>query len=515
MLLPVTSAFAGTAAEDYVKQASLLKPGHAAAVLTADLLGEPLPAGLSLELAKFLRDNSADADSDEAKANMAEFADAFVRSLVGTATNGPRTPQPRQKAAADLPAIPSVPVDPAQPVLPQLWNTYGLGVTLSWVVASYGAPDLAPWMLPGSARAIGTYTKSAVSPTVTTGTPFVPGLTAGVTVGTSYTLTAGTDIDALVLTALDSNVLTDAIAVHVPVSLQVAVTVTCTRATVFLGVSRCAVPTSTNPSMSTSTVTSMLDKVLATNATYTFGYPLNAGVFPTRATATDVLQVVYDALGTVWTQGPREKWLVSPFAGVGGLETLAPGTGVADLTTQAPPVSFFGMQTAVPASSSVNTVNTAFAALGLGNIPLRQSEPVALGAPLAAVKDWGMGPTAGYRVAEVRAGHNNLFVVRWHNLSTTTLGTFFDNLTALLGTAALPSLAATLPSAQATVYYDVPTGEYAFGEDRMDAQGAVYKVDWTVARDAPTLTVPPTLPQGSALLPVAKDAVCALSGVCL
>ncbi|MGQ0620298.1 MAG: hypothetical protein ACT4QA_10315 [Panacagrimonas sp.] len=477
-------------AEEIVQAASELSPVAAGAALAATVLGETLPPGLQLQLIQFLRDTAANPNNPQGPAHLDAFSDALIQATLNTALNGVTLP--------DLPALGiTLPITPGQvPTIKQVWDTYGVAKTAAFLVGSLVVPDLAPIVLPHNTRSAGSYSKTVTS-TVITGQPFVPLLTTGVVVGRNFTTTITLDSDNLVTTALDQNVVTDLIVVHAPLSVSLAVKGTCTR--VVIG--RC-----TQVSQTSSTFQN--DKVFATNPTFTFAYPINAGQFPTRLTAQDAFQTAYDALGTLHTQKARDPLVTSPFASLPGFQPLVPGTGLADLATQAPPVNYFGLSTeagSLAQALSQGLASPLLTALNQGTIRTREraAYPFVLDLdgpgllPGLAVPDYALGLTAGYRAAEVRTGKVSIMVVRWHNIGTSTVGETVNNLGTQLGGLGpvLTTVGGAVPaSAPATIYYDVPVGAYTLSATRVDAQGAVYKNDWRVAAQGVNVPVPPTLP---------------------
>jgi hypothetical protein len=484
--------------------ASILNPEEAAAALTALVMGEQLPAPLSLEVLKFLRDFGAE-NGEAGTPEMGEMSESLTRFLMGTLASAGAGEMPTDR----LPELP-IPFAPSNgvPSLNDIFTIYGIGTTVSYLVAAYAVPDLGPWVLPHNIRVISDYVKINNN-TETTGQPFTPFVTSGMTVGRNFTITNTTDVDAVIATALDQHTVNDVIVIQAPLSISIALTTTCTRVTF----GRCS-----NISLSTSTTNN--DKVLARDASYTFAYPLNAGQFPTRATAMDLFQVVYDALGTLHAQKPREATAASPFAQIPGFEALVPGTGLADLSTQAPKVNFYGAQVSEGSLADVGTsrvLGPLLSALRQGNLDVRRvaasgeapSSPLPLPVsfsgslngqslnPLSLV-DNRLGVTAGYRVDEVRAGKINIMAVRWHNIGTETVGKAVDN---VIGS--LPGIGSRLPagsaaealkSTPATFYYDVPVGEYVLSDDRVEGTNSVFATDYAIAGTPPTLSIPPKAP---------------------
>lgn len=507
--LPAAPSTASTAALPGFDTPSILNPEEAAATLTALIMGQQLPAPIELELAKFLTDFSS-TDPQQIAPEMAAMGEQLAQFLIGTLTAGSNGELPMDR-------VPNLPIEglPAgeMPSLDSIYAAYGAATTVSYLMAAYAVPDLAPWALPHNIRVVANQINTKTSNS-TSGNAFTPLVTSGVTVGQSFTNTTTLDIDALIATALDQHTVNDVILIQAPLSTSLNITVTCTRVLL----NRCA-------GISTNVATTSNDKVLARDATYTFAYPLNAGQFPTRATATDLFQVAYDAMGSVHAQKPRDPIAASPFVNIPGLEALVPGTGLADLSTQAPAVNFYGFQGAdgllpTPGSFALPT-------------PSADSLPSLDGLSLASNR---MGPTAGYRVEEVRAGKTNVMVVRWHNLGTETLGKAIDGVTGqLLGslnstpalplplptgalplpalptlptgdlpTDRLPSAAELLRSAPATISYAVPAGAYALTDNRVEGTDNVFATDFAIAGDPPALTLPPKLPTQGDLMALAS-----------
>lgn len=289
----------------------------------------------------------------------------------------------------------------------------------------------------------------------------------------------------------------------------------------------------------TTTTENVQDKVLATNASYTFAYPLNAGQFPTRATAMDIFQVAYDALGTLNDQKPREA-------------------------TAAPKVNSYGVQ--VTRGGAVDTAASrllapVFNALPIGPLNIRRIDPVVgnntnplpLPLPFQASgsvngQDFGsllqldsrLGMTAGYAVNTVKTGKINIMAVRWHNLGTETLGRAIANLGSALQTtqlsgltaqipgldrvpgldqvpgvpslsAGIPSAALALKSAPATFYYDVPEGEYVLGSERVNGNSLI-ALDYPIAGTPPSISLPPKMPSAADLQILANNIQALISG---
>ena len=182
-----------------------------------------------------------------------------------------------------------------------------------------------------------------------------------------------------------------------------------------------------------------------------------------------------------------------------------PGTGLSDLATQAPPVNYFGLSTregAVVSQVTQGVVDPVLDALKLGKIRTRERDALPYtidldggdALPGVTIPDYALGMTAAYRADEIRAGQVNVMVVRWHNIGALTVGETLDNVSGELG---FPNTdyAGALPSAPASIFYDVPAGQYIFGEARADTRGAVYKTDWRVAAPGLDIPIPPTLPE--------------------
>lgn len=399
---------------------------------------------------------------------------------------------------------------------------------MAYLVATYAVPDLGPWILPHNVRSLTNYVKTTNN-TVTDGTVIIPFITGGVKKGQSFTITNTTDIDAVIATALDQHTVNDTIVVQAPLSIEVTINGVCNS--VLFG--RCT------DLKVTTTTENVQDKVLATNASYTFAYPLNAGQFPTRATAMDIFQVAYDALGTLNDQKPRE-------------------------TTAAPKVNSYGVQ--VTRGGAVDTAASrllapVFNALPIGPLSIRRVDPVVgsnanslpLPLPFQASgsvngQDFGsllqldsrLGMTAGYAVNTVKTGKINIMTVRWHNLGTETLEHAIDNLGSALQTtqlsgltaqipgldrvpgldqasslpslpAGIPSAALALKSAPATFYYDVPEGEYVLGSERVNGNSLI-ALDYPIAGTPPSISLPPTLPSAADLQALASNIQALISG---
>ncbi len=457
------SAAAHAAAAPAIEGASALLPHEAAAVLSAQAAGERLPPALALELAKFLRD-TLNPDNGSAASARSQFSGDASRALLALGIRG--------RAAPDASGLGITPFA-AGTTLQQVYDVLGQVNTVGWLVGAALVPELESLIGPHNLRQIGQYRVAATS-SVTTGAPFVVNVTTNVTVGQRFTVSTTLDVDALLVSAVDQALLSDTLVSQTPVSSTLAVTRTCLRISLPITGRRC-LEASDSSSLSSN------DKVLATHPSYRFAYPINAGQFATRLTASDPALAAYDTLGTLHSQLPRDPLASSPFTGIPGFETLVPGTGLADIATQAPPVNFFGVQTTSDASLIGNVVgdilNPTLALLGLGGIDLRLHAPVppqGLLGGLLSLPRHRLGVTAGYRAAEVRAGKTNLLFVRWHNLGSSTVTGIVDELLP-------PPLALPLASAPATFYYDVPAGQHSLDAARVDAQGGVFVVDYPVA----------------------------------
>ncbi len=578
--LPGADAFADLGDNNPLAGASLLDPTQAAAALTALTMGRELPAPLSLELSKFLDNFGNLSPSGEQTPEMAAMAQDLISFLVGSLTSAgaaPSLPNGLPNGVPGLDALPginslpgasSLPIPLAsggQPSLNDLFNAYGLGTTVAYLVATYAVPDLGPWVLPHNVRSLTNYVKTTNN-TVTDGTVIVPFVTSGISVGQSFTITNTTNVDAVIATALDQHTVNDTIVIQAPLSVEVKLTGVCNA--VLFG--RC------RDLKITTTTENVQDKVLATNASYTFAYPLNAGQFPTRATAMDIFQVAYDALGTLNDQKPREATAASPLASIPGLSDLTSklplplplDVGLADLSTQAPKVNSYGVQVtrggAVDSAAS-QLLAPVLNALPIGPLNIRRVEPVVgnnsnplplplpLPLPFQAngslngqnftsllQLDSRLGMTAGYAVNTVKTGTINIMAVRWHNLGTETLGRAIDNVGAQLQTtqlssltskipgldrvpgldqlpsapslpAGIPSAATALKSAPATFYYDVPAGEYLLSTERVNGNSLI-ALDYPIAGTPPSLSLPPKLPSAADLQALASNIQALLSG---
>ncbi len=188
--------------------------------------------------------------------------------------------------------------------------------------------------------------------------------------------------------------------------------------------------------------------LIAQEARYTFAYPANGGEFPTRATAMDLVQSVYDRLGVLANQGPSDAWISSP-------DPAAPGLN--DLSTQAPKVNFYGVQVSGELAAANQVVKNV--RVHPATTPLTV-DAVTVGIPT------NVGPTAGYHATQVRAWDLNILIVRWHDVGTQTIGAAADS---QAGTA--PTAQAALASAPGTFYYDVPAGKYSISNSRVDSYG--------------------------------------------
>ncbi len=493
MVAVISPAHAATSAPAALSGTPRITPPQAGAILAADALGETLPAGLKLELIKFLNENAIGSSNKKAAANIGLMNDQLAQSLINTALSGTALP--------NLPALGvNLPVNPNQPpTLQQIWDSYGLAKTVAVLMATYAAPDLEPWLSAHNARTVASYTKTKLNPPVTTGEPFEFFNSTNVSVGQTFTVTTTLDTDNLIAFALDMQIVTDLIAIHSPVSLAYSQTYTCkTAPTTGTYKGRCLAlfPVVT-------ALTQVSDRLLATNPSYTFAFPLTAGEFAARATTQDILQPAYDALGVLHTQKPRDRLVSSPFAGIAGLEALVPDTGLANLGSQAPPVNFYGLSSEPKTALTIGSQNLNLLTMPNNGIPVRTRAPLSRPIGPARLGNYGLGLTAGYRAAEVRSGRTDVLVIRWHNVGLSTLAAIPGGVSP-----ALPFLptafAAVPPSALATIYYDVPAGEYSLTEERSDDQGAVYVTNWDIATAPPAVKVPPTLPNPAGLQPLAN-----------
>ena len=476
LLNPVSAS----AAEMSVQAQTTLTVDEAAALMAVNTLGETLPAELALELAKFARDLEQNPDVEKANAMREQLASDVAMAVATLGLN-------------NLPALNGmalgVPFEPGT-TLQTVFTTLGTANTVSWLAGSLIVPDLAPFLLPHNVRSIGTYTRTSTA-SQTIGAVFVPFLSSGVTLGQSFTIRTTLDADVLTVAGIDQALVNDTLVIQVPVATQLDIVTTCKK--VLLG--RC-----TSVSVTSSLTTP--SKVLATHPSWRFAYPVNAGEFATRATASDVLLLAYDLIGSVHTQVPASGAFVSPFAHAPGFEVLVPGTSLPELGAQVPPVTFYGLQTTSDAAALVNTLidgvlGPVLRIAGLEPVDLRQHAPVApvmILDPTLYLPRYQLGVTAGYKAAEVRAQKANFMFVRWHNLGGSTLTDALGNvLGALSPDLVLPdALVLPLGSAPATFYYDVPAGEYTLTHNRVDTQGGVFVKDYAVAADAPPVVIPPT-----------------------
>lgn len=289
-----------------------------------------------------------------------------------------------------------------------VWDTYGVALTTVYLLAAGSAPQTAPWILPSDFRLTALHT-----PTKVTG-PVFEGNTNNGRVWMQL------DIDVVAGAAFDLHGVTDDIVLQLPISIYIEVNWRCTFS--FFGI--CF-------AWSFGFVFNTPQTIIARNARFVFAYPAAAGEFPTRATAMDIVQSVYDRLGVLNNQTARDQFMTDAVPG---------GPGVADLSTQAPRVNYFGVQ------QDPSLPNPA----GL------RVRPRVAGAPAAPATNAGV--TAGFSASEVRAWQLNILIVRWHNIGT--------------GTAPMG------PTIPATFYYDVPGASDYFLGGRADAFGAVYYNDW-------------------------------------
>ncbi|WP_273452892.1 hypothetical protein [Nevskia ramosa] len=473
-----------------IEAASILTTEQAAALVAVNVIGEPLPVALALELAKFTRDLEANENVQQVQAIKAELS---AKTTTAIATLGLNQLPALNGTALGMPFQPGT-------TLQTIFNTLGTANTVAWLAGSLIVPDLAPFLLPHNIRSVATHTQTRTT-TTTTGQTFVPVVTPNVAVGQSFTTTVRLDADVLTVAAIDQALISDTIVAQVPISTFVALTVTCTRISAPILGRRCL-------QISSATTSGVNDAVLATAPSYRFAYPVNAGQFATRSTASDALLIGYDLIGSLHSQVPASGLFASPFARAPGFEVLVPGTSLPELGTQSPPVTFYGMQTtsdAVLLNTLTNGVLASTLRLaGLAPVDLRNHPPVPaqgiLGTGLSLPRH-RLGVTAGYRATELRAQRPNFMFVRWHNLGSSTVTDALGNvLGALNPSLVLPeSLALPFASAPATFYYDVPAGQYTLSADRVDTQGGVFVVDYGVAAAAPPVVFPPTLTLGGLL----------------
>lgn len=299
------------------------------------------------------------------------------------------------------------------------WDNYGLAVEVVLLAVAMQAPELAGWILPHDIRVMATHIAIRIVGPVREG---------NTNNGRVWTQAYA---DAIVGIAMDNHGLVDALVFQIPITLYVELSWRCTR-TLF----------GTCVGWSYSTLSGPGDPVIATNATYTFAYPANAGQLATRATGQDLLQSVYDRLGRLSHAGETDYALRAQ---------LADTPGANELATQAPPVSFAGTQLPSELADLWGFLRNA------------RVHPPATGIDVAGAASIpaNLGPTVGYKATKVQNGDLNILVVRWHNL-------------------ALQDLAAP-----GTFYYDVPAGEYKLTNARVDAWGGVYIQDWAVAGSLP------------------------------
>lgn len=474
-----------------IESASILNTEQAAALIAVNVIGEQLPVTLALELAKFARDLEENDNVEQVQAIKADLSQKVTTAVASLGLN--------QLPALNGTAL-GVPFSPGT-TLQTIFDTLGAANTVAWLAGSLIVPDLAPFLLPHNTRSVATYTDTTTRTTVT-GQSFTPLVTTNVAVGQNFTTTVRLDADVLTVAAIDQALVSDTLVVQLPVSTFVSLTVTCTRISAAILGRRCI-------AVSTATASGTNDAVLATNPSYRFAYPVNAGQFATRATGSDALLIAYDLIGSVHSQIPASGLFASPFALAPGFEALVPGTSLPELGTQAPPVTFYGLQTTTDAKLLNTLTNGAVASAlriaGLAPVDLRNHPPVpsqnVLGTALSVPRH-RLGMTAGYKAREVRAQQPNFMFVRWHNLGSSTVTDALGNvLGALNPSLVLPSpLVLPFASAPATFYYDVPAGEYTIDNARVDSQGGVFVVDYGVAADAPPVVIPPTLPPLGGLL---------------
>lgn len=184
------------------------------------------------------------------------------------------------------------------------------------------------------------------------------------------------------------------------------------------------------------------DVAIATDAAYVFAVPAQAGQLATRATAMDLLQSIWDRLGFVYFQKPRER-TSAPLAG------NTPGLG--DLGTAAPPVNYYGLQVSprVPAIPSPSLPGP------LGDV--RKDIHTRVRADFELPGD-STGVTGAFTMTQIRTWRLNLGFVRWQNVGT---GTGTD-----------------MPEPPASFYYDA--GWHFSGRGP-----TVYLADYSIREDLP------------------------------
>ena len=408
--------------------ASILNTDQAAALMAVNVIGEQLPVALAVELAKFARDLEDNDSIEQVQAVKAELALKASTAVASLGLN--------QLPALNGVAL-GVPFEPGT-TLQTIVDTLGAANTVAWLAGSLIVPDLAPFLLPHNVRSVATYTDTATT-TTTTGQSFVPLVTTNVAVGQNFTTTVRLDADVLTVAAVDQALVSDTLVVQVPVSTFASLTITCTRITIAALGRRCT-------QIATSTAAGTNDVALARNPSYRFAYPVNAGQFATRATASDALLIAYDLIGSVHSQVPASGLFASPFVLAPGFEALVPGTSLPELGTQSPPVTFYGLQTTSDARFLNTLTNGAVASAlriaGLAPLDLRNHPPVPSQSPLGtglSLPRHRLGMTAGYKAREVRAQVPNFMFVRWHNLGSSTVTDALGNaLGALSPTLVLP-----------------------------------------------------------------------------
>ncbi len=187
--------------------------------------------------------------------------------------------------------------------------------------------------------------------------------------------------------------------------------------------------------------------VMAVNPTWEFAVPAMAGGLATRAESSDLLMVIYDRLGTIDTQKPREA-TSAPWNPPSPAPPLPDHPGLGDLGTQSPIVNFYGLQADFSKVPPTPPTPPTPADPLVPNVHKRQRGDFSLPGD-------STGVTAGYTASIVRAWHLNLMAVR---LGSAGLGT------------------ATAPEPPATFYYDS-------GANIFTGSGLMYVSDWSAKND--------------------------------
>lgn len=281
------------------------------------------------------------------------------------------------------------------------WDAYGAALTLAWLAGGAVNDEL----LPHNLRIPGIYVELDIA----------SGCNGGWRSGTCYVRLIA---DLMALAALDMHYTTDTLAAQLPLAIEVHLHWRCSWGCYFW------------------VEVHILNILVAQNAEYVFAFPAMSGEFASRVTDMDILQSVYDRLGGLNYQKPRE--ITSAAIGTG---TPVPGAvpggtpGVGDLHAVAPAPNYYGLQ--VPPEVNRPGLPGAAPAQAHG---LYAQVHTRVRDNFGTVPVDSLGPTVGFQMSHIYAWRLNVAIVRWKNLGADV---------------------ATLPEPPATFYYD--TGSYFDG----------------------------------------------------